>query len=75
MKRAQCQDAPTPASPCTGVCTLDAAGRCCIGCLRTGDEIMEWPAADAARRHEILRAIAHRRLQAGPAANGSGEVQ
>ena len=24
---------------------------------------------------EILRAIAHRRLQAGPAANGSGEVQ
>lgn len=30
------------ASPCIKLCELDASGRVCIGCWRTGDEIMRW---------------------------------
>lgn len=56
-------------SPCSGVCTLDAGGKLCIGCLRSGAEIAEWPRAGDARRRQILAAVAQRRQQAGPAAN------
>jgi uncharacterized protein len=48
------------ASPCIDVCRLDAQGLC-VGCLRTLDEIAEWPRASEARRREILRALALRK--------------
>lgn len=44
---------PAVASPCIGVCTLDAAGYC-IGCLRTGDEIGAWLSySDQQRAHLV----------------------
>lgn len=56
-------------SPCSGVCTLDAAGKLCVGCLRSGAEIAEWPNADEGRRREILASVRARRGHAPLAAN------
>jgi uncharacterized protein len=47
-------------SPCTGVCKLDAS-QVCLGCLRSIDEIIAWPAADEDTRKRILRAVVARR--------------
>src|SRR5690606_25050961 len=41
------------ASPCVGVCTLDARG-CCIGCLRTLDEIAAWGSLDETERRRLM---------------------
>ncbi|MGH8481996.1 MAG: DUF1289 domain-containing protein [Nevskiaceae bacterium] len=54
----------SPESPCTGVCKLDARD-VCRGCGRLLDEIVEWPGASAARRHEII-AAARARLEPSP---------
>jgi len=53
----------TVPSPCIGICQLDAR-QLCVGCRRTIDEIVEWPQASAARRNEILRELALRRVSA-----------
>jgi predicted Fe-S protein YdhL (DUF1289 family) len=53
-------DAPV-ASPCTQVCTLNAA-QVCVGCGRRIEEIVEWPQAAEARRRTIVVA-ARERLQ------------
>ncbi len=45
----------TLASPCVGVCQLDAAQRC-LGCGRTLDEIAEWPLASSERQRSIVEA-------------------
>jgi uncharacterized protein len=55
---------PTPASPCTQVCRLDAQGRC-EGCLRTGAEIERWPAMSAAEKRRLLAELERRRQQRG----------
>lgn len=50
-----------PPSPCTGTCTLDPLTRLCMGCARTIDEIMAWPAASAGEKQAILAAVGARR--------------
>jgi predicted Fe-S protein YdhL (DUF1289 family) len=40
------------ASPCIGICRLNAQ-KVCMGCGRTGNEIAEWLAASDARRMTI----------------------
>jgi uncharacterized protein len=52
--------APVP-SPCIDICRLDAQGLC-IGCRRTIGEISEWSRASEARRREIVRGLAVRRV-------------
>lgn len=47
-------------SPCTGVCTLDAAN-VCLGCGRHIDEIAAWGIASEPRRREIVAKAAARR--------------
>ncbi len=54
----------SPASPCTGVCRLDARTGWCVGCLRTMNEISRWGQADDAERAAILRALPNRRAGA-----------
>jgi predicted Fe-S protein YdhL (DUF1289 family) len=49
-----------PASPCTGVCSIDANADWCSGCLRTIDEIVVWPTAPAAFKREVLARLAKR---------------
>jgi predicted Fe-S protein YdhL (DUF1289 family) len=41
------------ASPCIGICRLNA-WQVCVGCGRTGHEIAQWLAASEARRAAIV---------------------
>jgi uncharacterized protein len=41
-------------SPCTKICTLDAARGLCTGCGRTIEEITIWGGASVAQREAIL---------------------
>lgn len=52
----------TLSTPCVSVCTLDAAGRTCLGCGRTLEEIGAWPALSETERRAIMA-----RLSARPA--------
>ena len=47
-------------SPCTGVCSIDAASGWCIGCGRTLDEIARWGATDDADRDRVMAQLAER---------------
>jgi predicted Fe-S protein YdhL (DUF1289 family) len=44
----------TPASPCTGVCTIDPASALCRGCARTMAEIAAWYRAKDQEKRAIL---------------------
>lgn len=56
--------AQTPiASPCIGVCRMDAATGWCEGCLRTIDEIMVWGSASDGQRREVLGQLSARRVR------------
>ena len=64
-------------SPCIAVCQIDNARNRCIGCLRTVDEIREWPIMSAEEKTATLTRIAERRAEmtgsAGTAANKEPE--
>lgn len=44
-------------SPCINICKLDAAGKLCLGCFRTREEIASWSQADALTKASILAAV------------------
>ncbi|WP_286222392.1 DUF1289 domain-containing protein [Marinobacter apostichopi] len=46
-------------SPCVQVCALDENDMC-IGCQRTGDEILRWTQMTNDERREVLRQVAVR---------------
>ncbi|MBW4936164.1 DUF1289 domain-containing protein [Marinobacter sp. F4206] len=46
-------------SPCIQVCALDENDMC-IGCQRTGDEILRWTQMTNEERREVLRNVAIR---------------
>lgn len=48
-------------SPCTQVCTIDAATGWCLGCARTLDEIAAWGAADDRTKAAILARLPARK--------------
>jgi predicted Fe-S protein YdhL (DUF1289 family) len=43
-------------SPCTGICSLDAAGLC-LGCRRTAAEIAAWLRMDDDQRLQLLELL------------------
>ncbi|HEY4545654.1 MAG TPA: DUF1289 domain-containing protein [Pedomonas sp.] len=57
---------PNPASsggvpsPCVNVCKLDDAGRHCVGCGRTIEEISRWSAMTAEERRDVLARLARK---------------
>lgn len=51
------------ASPCTSVCSLDAATGWCVGCLRTMDEIAAWGRLDDAGKRTVLKRLLSRRAE------------
>ena len=53
-------------SPCISVCQIDDATECCIGCLRSIDEIRDWPIMTAEEKTATLERIAGRRASAAP---------
>ncbi len=50
-------------SPCVSICALDD-NDVCIGCHRTGEEIMRWMQLDNKERREVLRLVAEREKNA-----------
>ncbi|MDC0664265.1 DUF1289 domain-containing protein [Marinobacter sp. SS21] len=46
-------------SPCVSVCALDE-NDVCIGCHRTGDEILKWSQLTNDERRDVLRLVAKR---------------
>ncbi len=55
----------TRSTPCVSVCTLDAAGRLCLGCGRTLEEIGAWPALSENERRAIMARLSTRPREAG----------
>ncbi|GAA6133966.1 DUF1289 domain-containing protein [Oceaniserpentilla sp. 4NH20-0058] len=51
-------------SPCVAVCALDE-NDVCIGCYRTGDEIMNWGTMDNTQKHSVLKNVAEREKASG----------
>lgn len=72
-QKAQAKPSVDPPSPCIGVCALEGPEGYCVGCLRTGDEIAEWPTASPARRRAILAELEHRHPQDAPG-NATGQA-
>ncbi|MEX2474429.1 DUF1289 domain-containing protein [Marinobacter sp.] len=50
-------------SPCVSICALDA-GDVCIGCHRTGDEIIRWSRMTNDERRDVLVQVARREAKA-----------
>jgi len=48
-------------SPCRQICQVDSASTHCIGCLRTLDEIRDWPIMTAEEKRRVLADIDDRR--------------
>lgn len=53
-----------PPSPCIQVCTLDARGEFCLGCLRTLAEIEAWGSLGAVAKRALLAELERRAVQA-----------
>ena len=49
------------ATPCIGVCTLDASRLMCVGCCRTADEIAVWLVMEPEERRRIISELPERR--------------
>ena len=47
-------------SPCICVCKLDIDSNICVGCLRTADEIANWPQLDNEKAMQIMEQIKDR---------------
>ena len=56
---------PDIPSPCIAVCQLDPKSGLCLGCMRTAEEIGEWPTASNTDRLAILARLKERRRAAG----------
>ena len=61
------------ASPCTGVCRIDAQVGWCEGCRRTLDEIAVWSTLDEAARQRVCDALPLRRWPATSAGGTTAE--
>lgn len=60
------------ASPCISVCSVDAATKMCIGCLRTLKEIGGWRNMTAAEKRAVVAAVDERALSI-PRRNAGGQ--
>ena len=49
-----------PPSPCIGVCRIDQATGWCQGCLRTLEEIADWPLLSVLEKDALLMRLADR---------------
>jgi uncharacterized protein len=53
----------SPASPCVGVCEINAATGYCKGCARSPSEIAAWLQADDAYKLQVLRELPKRQVR------------
>ena len=59
-------------SPCTKVCTIDAATGWCAGCLRTIDEIAAWGSLDDGAKRAVWKRLPARRAERDGRSSPSG---
>ena len=50
------------ASPCVKRCAVDDSGQMCTACLRTIDEIIDWPTLADEDKRAVLQRVAARRV-------------
>jgi predicted Fe-S protein YdhL (DUF1289 family) len=50
----------TPPSPCIGTCRIEPATGWCNGCLRTLDEIADWPILSVREKDALLLRLKER---------------
>ncbi len=50
-------------SPCISVCQLDPATRRCLGCLRSLEEIRDWPFMSSSEKRALLAKLARRKAR------------
>ena len=55
-----------PPSPCIGICRIDQATGWCQGCLRTLQEIADWPLLSVREKDALLLSLAERGDQRSP---------
>lgn len=60
-------------SPCISVCSIDAATKMCIGCLRTLKEIGAWRTMTATEKKTVVAAC-NERARSQPRRNSDGQV-
>ena len=48
-------------SPCIGICQIDEKTSYCTGCLRTIEEISEWPRFTKEKKKETMKLISLRK--------------
>ena len=53
------------ATPCIGICSLDAATGVCEGCLRNLGEIARWSSMQEPERQAVMAGLAPRRALLG----------
>ena len=53
-----------PPSPCNGICKIDQTTGYCIGCLRTLEEVVDWPMLSSREKREVIELIGKRTAQA-----------
>lgn len=49
-------------SPCIDVCEIDDDSGLCRGCLRTLNEIAQWPTYSKTERRAVLECLANRKV-------------
>jgi predicted Fe-S protein YdhL (DUF1289 family) len=59
-------------SPCTKICTIDAASGLCVGCGRSLDEIARWLSLSEAERRRIIDELPARLRRADRSAVAAG---
>lgn len=52
-----------PASPCIKICKMDEAGKYCIGCKRTLEEIASWSAMSDVEKAAVYARIEKRKSE------------
>ncbi len=61
-------------SPCILVCQLDHKTGWCLGCGRTGAEIMAWPSATKAEQRKVLSSLPERMEAMGLPPGGDQQI-
>jgi predicted Fe-S protein YdhL (DUF1289 family) len=61
-------------SPCTSVCTIDAATGWCAGCMRTIDEIAAWGSLDDAAKRAVWKRLPARRAERDRRSSQTGDA-
>lgn len=61
-----------PPSPCNSICRLDPGSGFCLGCMRTLDEIADWPILSPLEKRSLMELLDRRWAEGGAPGNIAG---